>query len=282
MSSTPFDVCLYHGGCTDGFTAAWAVRARFGDAVEYIGCSHGEPPPQLTGKRILFVDFTYTADVLRAMASQNVSITVFDHHKTAEEDLKPLFAESIIDGIFDMQRSGAGIAWDGVWGKWMTRPKLIDYVEDRDLWRHALTDTHEISAYIASWPQTWDRWNQIAAELENAPSRVAAVREGAAILRRFDLDLESMRKDVQWMEIGGHSVPVVNANGVYASNLANMLARIAGAPFGATYYINRNGDAVYSLRSLPSTLDVGEIALRYGGGGHRESAGFTLRKGTIL
>jgi hypothetical protein len=28
------DICIYHGNCADGFGAAWAVRRRFGGAVE--------------------------------------------------------------------------------------------------------------------------------------------------------------------------------------------------------------------------------------------------------
>lgn len=30
-------VCIYHGGCIDGFTAAWVVWRKWGDDVRSVG-----------------------------------------------------------------------------------------------------------------------------------------------------------------------------------------------------------------------------------------------------
>lgn len=51
------DICIYHGGCADGFTAAWAVWKRWPD-VEFVAGIHGDPPPDVTGKHVLIVDFS--------------------------------------------------------------------------------------------------------------------------------------------------------------------------------------------------------------------------------
>ena len=36
------DICIYHGGCMDGFGAAWAIWRRWGDAVRYVPGTYGK------------------------------------------------------------------------------------------------------------------------------------------------------------------------------------------------------------------------------------------------
>jgi len=43
--------------------------------------------------------------------------------------------------------------------------------------------------------------------------------------------------------------------------------------FGAAYFVRDDGKKVYSLRSV-GDFDVSEVAKKYGGGGHRNAAGF--------
>jgi len=81
------DICIYHGNCADGFTAAWAVWKRFGDSVEYIPGVYGESPPDVTGKNVVIVDFSYKRPVLLEMTKTARTVLVLDHHKTAEADL---------------------------------------------------------------------------------------------------------------------------------------------------------------------------------------------------
>ena len=69
-------------------------------------------------------------------------LIVLDHHKTAMEELQPLLddPESGITGVFDMGRSGAALAWQYLANK-KPLPELLQYVEDRDLWRFAFGNT---------------------------------------------------------------------------------------------------------------------------------------------
>ena len=53
------DMCIYHGNCQDGFGAAWAVWKRFGDAVEYVPGFYGQPAPDVAGRSVVMVDFSY-------------------------------------------------------------------------------------------------------------------------------------------------------------------------------------------------------------------------------
>jgi len=84
------NLCIYHGGCDDGFAAAWIVWKRFGGAVEFHPGVYGRAPPDVTAKRIAIVDFSYKRPVMVEMAAKAEHILVLDHHKTAEADLAGL------------------------------------------------------------------------------------------------------------------------------------------------------------------------------------------------
>ena len=75
-------MCIYHGNCADGFGAAWAVRKAIPEADFFPG-TYQEPPPDVTDKRVVMVDFSYKRPVLLEMASQAESILILDHHKSA-------------------------------------------------------------------------------------------------------------------------------------------------------------------------------------------------------
>jgi len=78
-------ICIYHGNCADGFTAAWAVWRALGDAVEFVPGIYGAAPPDVAGADVIMVDFSYKRPVLDALADRARSVLALDHHKTAEE-----------------------------------------------------------------------------------------------------------------------------------------------------------------------------------------------------
>lgn len=89
------DMVIYHDNCADGFGAAWACWMRWGDACEYVPANYGQVPPDVTGKNILIVDFSYKRPELETMANAAASIVILDHHKTAQAELEPFaFRES--------------------------------------------------------------------------------------------------------------------------------------------------------------------------------------------
>jgi len=267
------DLCIYHGNCADGFTAAWAVWRLWGNTVEFHPGVYGEAAPGVSGRRVLIVDFSYKAPVLREMAEQAEQITVLDHHKTAAEDLQPLLAEDVIHGAFDMERSGAGLAWDHCWPK-EPAPALVRYVQDRDLWRFALPNSREVSAAIFSHAYSFEAWDQLYRAMETPEGLERIIAQGEAIERKHHKDIaELLKLTRREMTIGGHRVPVANLPYTMSSDAAGALAK--GQPFGACYYDREDGARIFSLRSAPDGIDVSAIAKAYGGGGHLHAAGFS-------
>jgi len=310
------DICIYHGNCADGFTAAWAVWKRFGDEVQYIPGVYGESPPDVKGKNVVIVDFSYKRAVLEEMAKSAYSILVLDHHKTAESDLVqggiftamskwtdrldwPRYEENLMQDemenagcriytVFDMERSGAGITWDFLHPN-DARPNIVRYVEDRDLWRFTLDQSREVNAFIFAHPYTFDNWQKINAILET--DRTDAAAGGRAIELKHHKDVaELVAKLRQEMIIGGQWVPVANLPYTLTSDAGHLMCQpyaspnlqgeIVTPPFAACYWDTPEG-RVFSLRSddKQGGADVSEIAKAYGGGGHKNAAGFTMRLG---
>ena len=282
-------LCIYHGNCADGFGAAWVVRKAYGDQVEFHAGIYQDDPPDVTNRDVLLVDFSYKKQVIEEMAIKANTITIIDHHKTAYEELKsyirtdqdmrlnPIqFAEfSDFEGsypiraIFDMEKSGAGLAWDFFFQD-KRRPSLIDYIEDRDLWKFKLSMTRNIQACLFSYPYDFEVWDKL---METSPEFLA--NDGAAIERKHHKDIAELVKVVtRPMKIGGHIVPAANLPYTLTSDAGHLLCG-EDNPFAACYWDTPDG-RVFSLRSRENGLDVGEIAKQYGGGGHIHASGFRV------
>lgn len=264
-------LCIYHGNCADGFGAAWAIRRRFGDKVRFYPGAHGKAAPECEGEDVLLVDFAYPRAQLEAMAESARSVTVLDHHKTAENDLRPLLASGRIQGEFDMDRSGAAMAWDWCFPD-QERPRLIQHIQDRDLWQFRLQGTREITAVLFSHEQVFEIWDGLARALEDPAAREQLMTIGETLERKHRKDVADLiRATGRTMVIGGETVPVANVPYMFVSDAGSRMSE--GKPFAACYFDTPNGRK-FSLRSQPDGRDVSVIAESYGGGGHPRAAGF--------
>ena len=60
-----------------------------------------------------------------------------------------------------------------------------------------------------------------------------------------------------------------------ASEVAGELSDTSPSGIGAAWWCNKDGSVTFSLRSR-SEVDVSQLALKFGGGGHKNAAGFML------
>lgn len=258
-------LCIYHSNCADGFTAAWVVKKKFGEAVEFYPGVYQQAPPDVTGRDVILADFSYKRPVLEEMRDRASSVIILDHHKTAQADLHGLDG---VTAVFDMERSGAGVTWDYFFPS-LPRPALLNHIEDRDLWKFALPRTREIQAAVFSYPYDFDVWERLmGGNLDEL------ALEGAAIERKHHKDIEELTKIVtRHFVIAGHNVPIANLPYTFTSDAGHLLAN--GYPFAGCYWDTPEG-RVFSLRSREDGMDVGEIAAQYGGGGHKHASGFRV------
>ncbi len=262
-------ICIYHSNCQDGFTAAWAVWKSHPD-WEFYPAKHGDPPPDVTGRVVYMVDFSYKRPVILEMAKQTQNITILDHHKTSEADLVDLPSNVFVD--FNMNKSGARLAWEHFHAGEPV-PQLVLRVEDRDLWRFHYSDTMAVTAYLFSREYDFDDWSFIFKLAEDKYDREELEGYGNVILQKQAKDTKELLQNKFRMTIGGYDVPVCNLPYTFSSDAGHILAQ--GEPFGATFYLDGKS-AIFSLRSTEEGVDVSEIAKEKGGGGHKHAAGFKV------
>lgn len=274
-------LCIYHGNCADGFGAAWVVRQALAAAnVDFHAAAYDKPAPDVAGRSVIIVDFSYPLEALQQMAETATSILVIDHHKTAAEALAQLpkapssyllWMESYdqLTALFDMHRSGAGMTWDFFFPD-QPRPPLINHIEDRDLWQFKLEGTRDVMAAVFSHPQDFATWDLLMAD------HIEALRlDGNAIERKQQKDIADLvASNSRYMNIGGITVPAINLPHTMASDAGHLLSQ--GQPFAAIYWDTAEGRQ-FSLRSTDAGEDVSAIAKQYGGGGHRNAAGFRVQ-----
>jgi len=288
------DIMIYHANCADGFGAAWAAWTCWGDTVRYIPSGYGQTAPDVAGKHVLIGDFSYKREVLDEMAQTAASIVILDHHKTARDDLAPFVVTdrapsyAAVDhwlrdltelnrppvaALFDMERSGARMVWEFCYPAGPV-PLLIRLIEDRDLWLFHLSETKPFALWLRAEPFAFERWQEVHQLLGDAKSRAAIMAEANAMQRFYDQKVSEMVGTARFHKIAGASVPVVNCPATFSSDVGNaLLTRYPEAQFSACYS-DVGESRGYSLRSTDDRADVSEIAKRFGGGGHRNAAGF--------
>lgn len=271
-------LCIYHGGCTDGVAAAWAVWKARPNTRFYAGVYQQEPPwDQIDGANVLFVDFSYKQPVMREIVTRALSVEVLDHHKTARDDLQPLFDEGLVTGVFDMDRCGAMIAWDQFHDG--PCPALLQAIDAQDRWLDSRDPELIMSLRsqphrpandeAASWRQLMRHWDYMM----TPQGTLELMTDGAAIHRYYRQRVDETKPHASPMRIGGYVVPAVNAPYYLASDVAGELAQDSACGIGAVWWRNSDGGVTFSLRSR-GDVDVGVLATEYGGGGHAGAAGF--------
>jgi len=271
---------IYHHPCLDGFTSAWAAKQALGNTAKYIPGSYGNDYelPDVDGRVVYLLDFCYPLDVMLKLAARAETVIVLDHHLSAQKDIEPLLDNGTIEGEFDMDRSGAMMAWNYFFPK-REAPDFIRYVQDRDLWLKELPYSEEINLAMFSYEYTFDNWDNISA------MPIDMLRDdGMAIYRKHMKDIRELTEQVQYMTIGGfENVPTVNANYFFGSDLCGLLSETC--PLAAYYWINSEGEYVFGMRSckdFEDAADVSVIAKSYGGGGHAHASGFRITSLTEL
>jgi len=272
-------IIIYHGPyCCDGFGSALAAYLKFGDNAYYYPTSHGSDiPPDVTGKIVYILDFSYKKEILEKMINQANCLKVIDHHKTAEKEL-----EDINDQykIFDMNHSGAILTWKYFFPD-LEAPLLLQYVEDRDIWLKQMPNTEEVTTALFDLPKDFEVWK----EYLNNQKIEELIEKGSAVLEHNKLEVQKITNSAfitNWnikIDNEDHDFNVAVCNSpTLQSDIGNYLVANKfkdEVDFAAVFYYDGEYTK-FSLRSTNDKQDVSIIARIYGGGGHRNAAGCAI------
>ncbi|NQZ97206.1 MAG: phosphohydrolase [Myxococcales bacterium] len=270
-------VLYYHAGCPDGFGAAWAAWRAWGKDGEYRPRSHDDrvDPSDVMDDHVVFADIAPHNDELEGIAEAAAQVVVLDHHITALERFQSEPAlENVLaaDGHrvhFDLEHSGAMLSWQ-YFHPGKPSPRLLEYVQDQDLWTWELPQSEEVNAAIGSHPFDLEVWDDLAAR-----PILDLAAQGEPIVRLARIEVQRALKTARPFVLDEGRIEAVNSPSNRAK-IGHELGRRAayGTAWGLVYRVtgDRVDASIYSI----GDVDVASIARRHGGGGHKNAAGFTL------
>lgn len=288
------NLCIYHGGCTDGVAAAWSVWVNATPKrFDFHAGAYSRPPPWALLDRLgpeaqlLLVDFSYKRPVMDEILSRypSIDVVVLDHHASAQGELSELLENEKISGCFDMSKCGALLAWE-----YMTpsrAPELLTYIDARDRWDKQSVDADwDAVTAVTMWIRTYlphrdelltdqgfTKWSDaMDADI------LRPLREGRAIVDYYEQRVADEIARAQLVDIPGwERVPAVNTPYFMASDVAGRLADRSATGWAFCWWQNADGTYTASLRSS-GAVRVDKIAEQYGGGGHPGAAGFECER----
>lgn len=278
------DLVIYHNPCVDGTAGAWPFwrenRDRYAKGlIKFQGYRNDHSdPPDVKGLNVVIVDCCYSREKLLKMKNDANRVIVLDHHDTNER-----CTEGLDDCIFDMDRSGAQIAWDFVYPQ-TQRPWFIDIIADRDLWKWEIPHSKSIGkAMFAQECYTWEKMDDLMRSIAHGTSKtdIATFRIIGDILNSVEEQeiKSSCRKAVlSNFRVGDdvYRVKVSYCPPHLRSDVGNKLADHE-CDFAAIYTYDFSSDQWWiSLRGHKGGLNLAKIAERLGGGGHPPAAGFVI------
>jgi oligoribonuclease NrnB/cAMP/cGMP phosphodiesterase (DHH superfamily) len=199
-----------------------------------------------------------------------------DHHKTAMEKYPDLWNSSNIPGIRSLEKAACVLTWEYTHPEYVPPPAAVAYIGDKDMWKFEYAETRAFNAGFSLMVKTPDdaAWDTLL-----SPEDRATVNKMVSI---GGLLLESQNYKIQKAFERGVDCIFQNLK----ARLVNTTGSIS--ELGEFIYKKPEYDiaimwqavedtVVFSLRSdsgNPDSPDCAKIAQQYGGGGHRNAAGF--------
>lgn len=216
----------------------------------------------------------------------------------------------------DNNKSGAYLAWE-YFHPDTEVPMLIKHIDDYDRWQFKIDGTKEFNKALWSYaPWSFEQWRDWVFQLDHnldgpyLSDHITApfIREGAAILRAHNQNVQSVvkgsaRKCEFWVPFVGDPVELRKQGAEFRSDINQCYApkrglaancpphltsdvghelAVQSGTFGLCWTLNQTKPvANCSLRSNGDD-DVSAIAKAFGGGGHKNAAGFEVPIATLL
>lgn len=286
-------IVYYHDSCADGFGAAFAAWLKLGNDAEYKAVQYGQDYADITkeckDRDVYILDFSFPMPIMYKMFEIATKVVWLDHHKTAFEAMGKSVDEVYRvhdrdqDVILDNNKSGALLAWEYFHPE-KEMSELILNIDDRDRWqfKRALSKaTH--AGLMANRPWKFEQWKGFTNLVHNN-ALGGLVQEGQILLKQQAADVEASVKHAKRCFIKHPRETFTGLAVNCASNISEVgheLANESGTYGLVWWYSPHENAAVCSLRSN-GDYDVSAIAKQFGGGGHKNAAGFKVSMTKLL
>jgi oligoribonuclease NrnB/cAMP/cGMP phosphodiesterase (DHH superfamily) len=262
-------ICFHHNDLDGRCSAAVALRACPGGRSVEVSYNRLVPVDQTEpGEKVVIVDYTVPVEAMAALLERTRDITWIDHHRSALRVRYPVK----LPGVLDMNKAACELTWNYFFpGRPV--PEAVLLTADRDIWTWRFgrrTACFNEGMRLRDHQPNAALWDRLLAD--DAALMTEIQEQGGICLQYRDaLCADYVRQFGFETEFEGHRGIAV-ALQYFGSDTFGPL--MAGYDLGITFAYTGEGWAV-SLFSRE--VDVGRLAEKHGGGGHRLAAGFVCQ-----
>jgi hypothetical protein len=276
---------IYHSADFDGKFCEQIARLALGELdVKYIGWNYGDPEP---GKEITPQDEVYILDLNIPSLMDHPKLVWIDHHKTAIEKYPSTIKGYRIDGV-----AACRLAWQWFMyfskhenlppkGHFLSRrlnePRSVQLAGEYDVWdkRNPNCDIFQHglrSCDLAGW------WEELLTVGPTGHAAVSVLLErGKYVQYATERSNESVIKakgfTLHWEGLTFLALNTVRCNShSFTAGLRPEHEALIGFGFDGKKWLV----SLYGVPGKPE-IDLSAIAVRYGGGGHKQACGFECR-----
>ena len=266
--------CFYHSADLDGHCSGAIIKRKYPNC-EMIGINYREKFPWDTIKEneeIIMVDFSLQPFSEMERLATHCNLTWIDHHISAikayqDSEIKTIYA------VLSNQKAACELTYEHYYNTDL--PRFIWLLGRYDVWH--LTADKDILPFqygmrLGDTLPTAAIWKNLFDGLI-----LNIIDNGKVILKYQDIENAKYIKAFSFEKIfEGHKAIVIN-RGSTNSQMFNSVWDESKYDIMITFVYKGNKYTV-SLYTTKANIDVSEIAKKYGGGGHKQAAGFQCKE----
>ncbi len=281
-----YDIIIYHGGCADGFSSAQLALNYHEEnkkECKLLPFDNGKPQiAEIKDSRILIVDNFPSNELINRLLEAGNVLSVIDHHISNEERINEYKAKSsLLHAVFSLDKCATELTFEYFYPE-KDKPKFIQHISDRDLWKWTDEDSKAITTAAFSrncfykrnmWLKLFDteflkeckEWGNLELKINND-----IIDTYIKYAKRYIFAIDG-KKYKTW-GIGF----VINK---FRSELCSKLCENENVDFSFAHEFQDDGKIRISMRAITDNLDLSTIAKKFeNGGGHPRASGFTINK----
>lgn len=298
--------CIYHSIDLDGWMSAAIVKywsnqpAKEGEHIcgifDYIGYNHGDPIPDLSKyDKIIMCDISFPKEEMKKINDRffdNNNFIWIDHHISSIKDNEDLIG---LFGIRDINYAACELTWKYFFPE-KQMPEIVRLLGIYDSFRHIGTEEEEyIAMYQCGAKHIIRNVERTYSWLESAVTCADESNDIYAILRQGEIIYEYLYQEAKQIYKTGFEIDYFeDSKGektigeehkrILCFNKSNFNpfafgidCRKDGYDAIATFSYHTDNKWIFTLYAGNNNdIDCSVIAKKYGGGGHKGAAGFSM------
>lgn len=279
------DIILFHKNCSDGIGSLIAIdqyydKNNLKKKYNIKGLKHTYDLDQklIKNKNVLVCDLSLSKEKYEYIQNLCKNLLIIDHHKTSIKN-----TINIKNKIIDMKHSAAYLTWK-YFLPFEEVPKLINYIEDHDLWKFDLKSSREIYSSLKHIDKDLNNYKKLLDKQEfnnllNIGEKLYNIEKNkikklCSYAKKYNQRIKGKNNEIS---AKSYDIYYVNSS-IFTNELGNYLVENFDCDLSIVYnYDEKTNKTFMSLRSNnKKDIDVSKIAEVYNGGGHKHAAAFCL------